>query len=258
MGTATGGRIFQMLGRNIVCRLTACRFYIFFAAVLLALHGCGADKGAWRPGSRATARPYTVAGHTYYPLHSSRGFVQTGYASWYGRKFHGSKTANGERYNMYSMTAAHKTLPINTILEVRNLENGRTVVVRVNDRGPFVKNRIIDLSYNAALKLGLVNKGTARVRIRAIGQAYRDSSGREKFRELADGRFYVQVGSFASADNAWRLRRKLARRYGKVAVFEHDGFYRVQVFAGTRYDQAVKRAMELEDAGFDSAFIVAR
>ena len=248
--------LMSVLNRFISSRLL--HLNIILSVVSCLLYGCGAGKTEWKPGTGANSRPYVVGGRTYYPLASSRGFVQTGYASWYGKDFHGNKTANGERYNMYSMTAAHTTLPMNTVVKVKNLENGRSVVVRINDRGPFVKNRIIDLSYNAAVKLGMIKKGTARVRIEAIGEAYQDSSGKERYRHLAEGRFYVQVGSFGSPENAWRLRRKLAMRYKKVVVIEHDGFYRVQVFAGTRYDHAVKREMELEDAGFSRAFIVAR
>lgn len=112
--------------------------------------------------------PYTVLGKTYHVLADSKGFVQRGTSSWYGRKFHGRRTSNGEIYNMYGMTAAHKNLPIPTYLQVTNLDNGRQVVVRVNDRGPFHGDRIIDLSYSAAKKLGFASKGTARVELVAI------------------------------------------------------------------------------------------
>jgi rare lipoprotein A len=118
--------------------------------------------------------PYTVLGKTYRVLEDTTGFTQTGYASWYGKKFHGHRTSNGETYDMYKMSAAHKTLPIPTYVRVTNLENGLSTVVRVNDRGPFHDNRIIDLSYAAATKLGYVNKGTAKVKIEALqpGQNY--------------------------------------------------------------------------------------
>jgi len=102
---------------------------------------------------RATMRPYTVGGKRYYPTMVSVGDTFSGIASWYGRDFHGKKTSNGEYYNMYDFTAAHKTLPMNTMLKVTNLRNNRSVIVRVNDRGPFVNNRIIDLSYAAAKRL---------------------------------------------------------------------------------------------------------
>lgn len=112
--------------------------------------------------------PYTVLGQTYVLMPSSKGYRQTGIASWYGTKFHGQSTSNGETYDVYEMTAAHKTLPIPTYVLVTNLENNRQAIVRVNDRGPFVSNRIIDLSYAAAVKLGYADKGTAFVEVAAI------------------------------------------------------------------------------------------
>ncbi|MEQ9564672.1 MAG: septal ring lytic transglycosylase RlpA family protein [Pseudomonadales bacterium] len=112
--------------------------------------------------------PYTVLGQTYEVLPSSHGFIQEGTASWYGRKFHGRPTSNGERFDMYGMTAAHKSLPIPTYVEVTNLDNGRKVVLRVNDRGPFLSERNIDLSWGAAAKLGFADLGTARVRVVAL------------------------------------------------------------------------------------------
>ena len=112
--------------------------------------------------------PYQIFGKTYVLLPSAKGYSEEGIASWYGRKFHGRKTANGEIYDMYKMTAAHTTLPIPTFVRVTNLDNGRQIVVRVNDRGPFHGGRIIDLSYAAAKKLGYDTKGTARVRVEVV------------------------------------------------------------------------------------------
>jgi len=117
---------------------------------------------------RGNSDHYSALGKHYYVRKSSRGFVQKGIASWYGTKFHRRRTANGERYDMYSMSAAHPSLPIPTYVRVTNLRNNRSVVVRINDRGPFVDNRIIDLSYVAAAKLGMLKKGTALVEVRAI------------------------------------------------------------------------------------------
>ena len=113
--------------------------------------------------------PYTVLGKTYRVLPDSRGFAEEGIASWYGKKFHGRKTSNGEIYNMYGMTAAHKNLPIPSYVKVTNLNNGRHIVVRVNDRGPFHEGRVIDLTYAGASKLGFVKQGTAPVRVEAVG-----------------------------------------------------------------------------------------
>ena len=121
------------------------------------------------PKSRGgNASSYVVFGQTYRVLNSSRGFTQTGTASWYGNKFHGHLTSNGEVYDMYTMSAAHTRLPLPTYVKVTNLDNNRQVIVRVNDRGPFVGNRIIDLSYAAAYRLDMVKTGTARVKVEAI------------------------------------------------------------------------------------------
>ena len=136
--------------------------------------GCSVLKGiAGAPwGGSSGGRPgqdcYTQFGVSYCPMTSAEGFVETGLASWYGEDFHGKPTAMGEPYNMYAMTAAHKTLPLPTRVRVTNLETGRSAELRVNDRGPFVKGRVIDLSYSAARELGVVRRGTARVRIEAL------------------------------------------------------------------------------------------
>lgn len=111
---------------------------------------------------------YEVFGRRYFTQKSSRGHVERGIASWYGQPFHGRKTSSGEVYDMYTMSAAHKTLPLPTYARVTNLDNGRSVVVRINDRGPFHEDRIIDLSYVAAVKLGMKRQGTARVKVKAI------------------------------------------------------------------------------------------
>lgn len=124
--------------------------------------------------SRYGNRPsYEANGHTYHVLSTSEGYDEEGVASWYGPKFQGRRTSSGEPFDMNQMTAAHRTLPLPTYVEVTNLENGRKAIVRVNDRGPFKKGRLIDLSYIAAVKLGIVATGTARVRVRAVGPAAR-------------------------------------------------------------------------------------
>ena len=157
-------------------------------------------------------KTYEVFGKRYYVLDSSAGFTERGIASWYGSKFHGKRTSSGETYDMYAMTAAHKTLPLPTYLQVRNLENGRSIVVRVNDRGPFHANRVVDLSYVAALKLDVVKKGTALVEIRAMDPGGRAAPVETRGNGTAGGqppKFYIQVGAFANPDNARRLKRKL-------------------------------------------------
>ena len=141
---------------------------VLLVLLSLSLAGCGLmDFGGGGGGTRGT-KTYTVRGKTYRPYLTADGYREDGIASWYGKDFHGKKTANGERYNMYSMTAAHKLLPLGTKVRVTHLRTGRSIVVRVNDRGPFVGNRIIDLSYAGARELGIIGTGTARVRVEAL------------------------------------------------------------------------------------------
>ncbi len=202
----------------------------------------------------ATQRPYKVNGKTYYPLSSAEGYVEEGIASWYGPGFHGRFTASGERYNMYAFTAAHKTLPMGTEVLVTNLENGRQTVVRINDRGPFVKGRIIDLSYAAARALGMHKKGTAWVRIEAL------SASPTSRIDFDRGEFFIQVGAFKNYANALRLKERLARRFKIVVISPyHQGqevFYRVQVFASQSLREA-RRILSSLERDFPRAFIVA-
>jgi rare lipoprotein A len=151
------------------------------------------------------ASPYSVNGIEYEVMASSRGYREEGVASWYGTKFHGRQTSNGEVYDLYAATAAHKTLPIPSYARVTNLENGRSMVVRVNDRGPFHADRLIDLSYGAAVKLGYMEQGTARVRVEALHIAGVDD------RRLHDGGHYryLQVGAFGQESSALRLQSEL-------------------------------------------------
>lgn len=149
---------------------------------------------------RGCARPYEIEGVVYTPMQSSVGFRQQGVASWYGRAFHGKPTATGEPYDMFAMTAAHKTLPLPSYVAVRNLDNGREAVVRVNDRGPFRRGRVLDLSYAAAQKLDIVNQGSARVELVAM-----QPSGEKGFEELA----FLQAGSFSDPRNAAGLAQRL-------------------------------------------------
>jgi rare lipoprotein A len=156
---------------------------------------------------------YEVFGKTYYVKGSAEGFQQKGIASWYGNKFHGQRTSSGEDYDMYAMTAAHKTLPIPVFVEVTNHDNGRKAVVKVNDRGPFHEGRIIDLSYAAATKLGVAQTGTANVSIRVV----RSESDKNRLRSDAvvespaveGGKLYVQIAAFTSEDNALTHLEKL-------------------------------------------------
>ncbi len=160
--------------------------------------------------------PYTVLGKTYTVLPTEEGYRERGVASWYGEKFHGHQTSNGEIFDMYKVSAAHKSLPIPSYLRVTNLDNNRSIVVRVNDRGPFHGDRIIDLSYAAALKLGYADRGTARVQLEAIvvnsDVGRRTLAANSRSNRVVDpvaGAKYLQVGAFSSLDTARELSREL-------------------------------------------------
>ncbi len=144
--------------------------------------------------------PYDVNGKVYYVLPSSQGYRDRGIASWYGRKFHGHKTSSGEIYDMFQFSAAHRELPLPTYVEVTNLDNGRSVVVRVNDRGPFHGNRLLDLSFAAAEKLDMISSGTASVEVRAIGVLAA---------EQTVGKVWLQVGAYSDRRAAERVQRQL-------------------------------------------------
>lgn len=166
------------------------------------------------PKSRYGNPPsYVVFGKRYFTRNSSVGFRQRGIASWYGRKFHGRRTSSGEIYDMFKMTAAHKELPLPTYVQVKNLENGRRVIVRVNDRGPFHGDRIIDLSYAAARKLDMIGKGTGYVEVHALDPRNAPPRGQYVRRTVPpplDQGFYLQVGAFAHRENAERMMSRLA------------------------------------------------
>ena len=150
---------------------------------------------------------YDVLGQRYFVLGSAEGYLERGVASWYGPGFHTGNTSSGEPYDMYGMTAAHKTLPLPTFARVTNLRNGRSVVVRINDRGPFVANRLIDLSYTAALKLDMLREGTTLVEVRALTPGVPDTLTRST--EAPPPTLYVQAGAFAERDNAQHLLERL-------------------------------------------------
>jgi len=158
---------------------------------------------------RATMRSYTVAGKRYYPTLTRIGATFNGIASWYGPNFHAKKTSNGELYNMYADTAASKTLPMNTMVKVYNKDNGKSTIVRINDRGPFVAGRIIDLSNKAAHKIDMVKKGTAHVRLTILGFNAKIAKTRaDKLATKSSNRYYVQVGAFSKISGAKSTKRK--------------------------------------------------
>ncbi|MGO9804831.1 MAG: septal ring lytic transglycosylase RlpA family protein [Steroidobacteraceae bacterium] len=175
---------------------------------------------------------YDVLGQRYFVLATADGYLERGVASWYGPSFHGGNTSSGEPYDMYGMTAAHKSLPLPTYARVTNLGNGRSVVVRINDRGPFVANRIIDLSYTAAAKLDMLREGTAMVEVRTLTPGVPDVLGRSA--ESPPPALYVQAGAFADPGNAERELERL-HAAGLASAFVvpplggHSRLYRVRL-----------------------------
>jgi len=227
------------------------------------------EGGTGQPARKGKA--YEVNGEWYHPLATARGYREVGKASWYGRKFHGRKTASGEVYNMHLPTAAHRTLPLPTIARVTNLENGQSTRVRVNDRGPFVDTheRIIDLSYAAAKRLGIDKTGVAKVKIVALkgpdgaGEAASGSPSPEAGSGEAGGAatLYLQVGAFREEGNAARLKRRLRNmELARVVVTtgSHRGgpIYRVRIGPLPDVARADHLAQRLRRAGFPPGRLV--
>lgn len=231
--------------------------------LVLTIEGCS-TPGPQPKAKPGQPKPYRVGKTWYYPVSDATNFRQKGKASWYGKKFHGKKTSSGEIYNMHAMTAAHKTLPLGTYVRVHNLETGNSLEVRINDRGPFVRGRIIDLSYAAATKLEIVGPGTAPVEIVALGKAKVSDTGSTPGYVPIDyysGNFTFQVGAFSQKDNAVRLKQKLEKKYMNVHILPYnDGkrvMYRVRVGRASSLQQAEEYENILIQQGFKGAFIVA-
>jgi rare lipoprotein A len=228
------------------------------------------------PRSRYGNGPvYTVNGNSYRVLTSSHGYQETGVASWYGRKFHGRLTSNQEPYDMYAMSAAHKSLPLPTYVRVRNLRNNRSVIVRVNDRGPFVHNRIIDLSYSAAVKLDMIKTGTSLVEVTAISfdespnkpaaAATTAAKAPERSKTTApperESTVYVQVGAFGDTENA-RRRFALLRSGGIANAFvledlsTQPALYRIRIGPIADVLQYDNLVSQLENLGISETHLV--
>ena len=226
-------------------------------AASLVLTGCGVSVSVHPGRGPATLRPYTIKGVTYTPLHSAKGYREVGVASWYGPGFHGHTTSSGEIYDQYKPTCAHKLLPMHTMVRVTNLENGRSAVLRVNDRGPFVSGRIVDLSLAGAKELGIYGRGTAKVRVQVEGEVPGVAPGGE-----LPGPFFVQVGAFANRRNAERLfSRMRATGYAESRIQnkEIDGTLLYQVHAGTfPTTEAAEQARTHLARAYAGAFVIAQ
>ena len=211
--------------------------------------------------SKLYGKPYKVFGKWYYPIKHAAGFSEKGIASWYGKDFHGKKTANGEIYNMYGMTAAHKILPLGTIVRVKNHVNGKIITVRINDRGPFIDNRIIDLSYTAATKLDIVKHGTAPVSIQVVSNHTQPSQQNDLTISKKQNKkcYAVQVGAFQSKENAEKMHQTISSifhdTYLKIDSNNQKTLYRVYVGKCLHPKAAVHYEKKLAMNGFADAFI---
>jgi rare lipoprotein A len=209
---------------------------------------------------------YEVFGKRYFVMESGEGFKQKGLASWYGSKFHGQRASSGETYNMYAMTAAHKTLPLPSYVEVRNLDNGRKAIVKVNDRGPFHDGRIIDLSYAAATKLGVVATGTAPVEIRVIdssnkGAGVKNPVAADKEYIDENGKLYVQIAAFSTEENALKMIEDLRKKNFQSARIHVDNnkgklLYRVRIGPVPTDNVAEKVLAQLKEINLNNAKII--
>ena len=239
-------------------------FLAFFLSACTTLKPSSEVRKEPLPGQTSRPKPYKALGKWYQPIGSSHGFRQHGLASWYGKKFHGRKTSNGETYDMYQISAAHKTLPFDTYVRVHNLSNGKKLDVRINDRGPFVRGRVIDLSYKAAQELGIVGPGTATVEIVALGVAIKPKTEikTEKSYKPVDyysGNFTFQVGAFIDGQNAEKLKVKLDQKYKNAHIAKFDNgseiFYRVRVGKFSTLEQAKEQEKIMTDDGYDPIII---
>jgi rare lipoprotein A len=245
----------------------------FLAAALLTLliSACVTHHRAYSTQDRSPSsrqkpgqKPYTVAGKRYEPLSSHEGFVQEGIASSYGRDFHGRKTSSGEPFDMNAMTAAHKTLPLGVYVKVRHKRSGREIIVRINDRGPFVSERIIDLSEGAARRLEMVQEGLAAVKITALGYKIDQRSGEVEYRAPAtydNGSFALQVAALKNRTNAYRYADELKRKHGSAdvqeAIVAGSMFYRVRLGHYSSLREAQSAQESFERKGFPGNFVVA-
>jgi rare lipoprotein A len=253
----------------------------FFASLIaiILLTGCSTKKTPFYGGGSAkiekvddkkkyshpTMRPYTILGKRYYPTVVHVGDTFEGVASWYGPGFHGKLTSNGETYDMNDMTAAHKTFPMNTIVKVTNNKNGKNVVVRINDRGPFVDDRIIDMSKTSASMIDMVGHGTTKVKVEVIGfagknvkkitdQVIKESSKEDR----VVGSFAIQIGSFTRFEGASTYQKRHDKTQGyktiiKDAQYNGTSIYKVWL-TGFRSDEEARDFLKL--GLFEHAFIV--
>jgi len=249
-----------LIGIATLHRLRFLAFFLFFLTA--SLPGLALASYDRNPHAKSS---YSLDQKDLSVHSSTDGYSETGIASWYGKSFQGKRTSSGERFDMHSMTAAHKQLPMNTLLKVKNLENGRETIVRINDRGPYSGKRIIDLSHSAAKTLKLARKGIARVEITVLNDARQERADDlqiERDSSRADNAFYVQVGAFSLESNAKRMQERFAKSGQTVIVRQTSGkkstIYRVLIAAGNDRDKALITEQKMRNKGYREALVVVR
>lgn len=281
-------------------KLQKSKLFIVLSCATMFLTSCASDKLdlysqsaaiSGKGGTYKVGKPYQISGKWYYP-EEDYDYVETGTASWYGKDFHAKYTANGEIYDMNTLTAAHRTLPLPSIVRVTNLENGRSLVLRVNDRGPFAKNRIIDVSKRASQLLGFQTQGTAKVKVEIMAEeskalkaaltgqkttSYASASPKSNTGKIItipkkvsayenytpnvvnSGGYYVQAGSFSNMNMAENLKNQL-RKYGQIKIMPADvngsTFYRVRVGPFSEQSAADTALARIRNAGLIDAKLI--
>ena len=249
---------------NLIRYLAVC-----FLALIFFITGCTGFKKAVpvkqkkMPVSLPNSfKPYKIGNNWYNPLLNAEGFEEQGIASWYGKDFHGKKTASGEIYNMYQLSAAHKTLPLGTWVKLHNLNNGKKINLRINDRGPFIKGRIIDLSYGAAKKIGIVDSGITPVRIVILNKPENKLKNKLAYApaNFFQSEFTIQVAAFSDFNNAKRLKKKLDQNYKNIRIKKisdkENNLYRVYAGIYATRQQAEKYKENLQKNGYYNVFTV--
>lgn len=211
----------------------------------------------YEPYSRRGNKPYTVYGESYNVMNSSKGFSETGRASWYGAKFHGYETSNGEPYDMYSMSGAHKTLPLPTYAKVTNLDNNKHVIIRINDRGPFHSDRILDLSYAAAHKLGMLGTGTARIKLDAINIGNQTTAQSAVASIQASGNHYIQLVASKDQRQLNKIANTLEKKYQvKSRIQPANNMFRLQLGPIGQSELANRLLIKVKQDGYPESYMV--
>ena len=212
-------------------------------------------------------KPYAVNGKWYFPVSSVAEYKEKGICSWYGPDFHGKSTSSGETYDQFGYTAAHRLLPFNTQVRVKNPSNNKEILVRINDRGPFLKDRILDLSYSGARELGLIGPGTALIELEALGILEESEENGQTVTRLVQqvdfqkGNFSVQIGAFKEWQRALVLKERLEKDYPQIEISEvvrsGETFFRVRLVHCSELQEAIRLQKEFENKGFYQALVVA-